>query len=287
MIAALLILLAVLDGSPAQGSPPPWRFPAAPVRAVTAPMAPATSWPASPGIAPSEVITHQVFFPWVARMPDTCEPIPGVQYSTLDVDGPPSFRPAEQHPDLNLALRGYEVTNAYRGLVDYGGAGDPKAPQLDSLFAAHRVPAFSTTYRVYDWDWGCDCRGDLLELYDVTLVGMGTVPGEALHLPDSGYNIGSGYEALVLYAAEERITLKYTREDHVVYGYTLHLENVCVEPSLLALYRAWNDAGRARLPALRGGQPLGRARGDEIGVAVRDSGTFMDPRTRGDWWQGE
>ncbi|MCL7454490.1 MAG: hypothetical protein M8467_15740, partial [Anaerolineae bacterium] len=67
--------------------------------------------------------------------------------------------------------------------------------------------------------------------------------------------------------------------------YTVHVENVCVEPSLLALYRQWDAAGRVRLPALRGGQPFGRARGTEIGVAIRDSGTFMDPRSRKDWWQ--
>ena len=149
------------------------------------------------------------------------------------------------------------------------------------------MPAFTTVYQVYDWDWSCNCRGDLLTNWDVTLAGMGVAPGEVLHLPDSGYNIGSGYDALVLYATEERITLKYTPEDHVVYGYTIHVENICVEPALLALYRAWNDAGRGELPALRGGQPFGRARGDEIGVAIRDTGSFMDPRSRKDWWQGK
>jgi hypothetical protein len=196
-------------------------------------------------------------------------------------------RSAEQHPDINLAVRGYEVTDAYLGLVDYGWDGDPNAPQLTTLFADRRVPDFTSLYQVYDWDWSCNCRGDLLTAYDVTLAGIGATSGEVLHLPDSGYNIGDGYEALVLYATEERITLKYTREDHVVFGYTLHMENVCVEPSLLALYRAWNNTGRTEYPALRGGQPLGRALGGEVGVAVRDAGTFMDPRSRRDWWQRE
>jgi hypothetical protein len=26
--------------------------------------------------------------------------------------------------------------------------------------------------------------------------------------------------------------------------------------------------------------------GSEIQVAVRDTGSFMDPRSRNDWWQG-
>jgi hypothetical protein len=289
MIATLLLLLAVLGSSPAYDPPPPGTYPAAPHLAVPAPMAPATtafpSWSANPVIAPTEVLTYHVFLPLAAKEPSGCVPIPGVQYGTLDVNGPPTDRPAEQHADLNLALRGYEVTDASLGLVDYGGSGDSKAPQLYTLFADQRVPAFTTVYQVYDWDWGCNCRGDLLTNYDVTLAGIGVAPGEVLHLPDSGYNIGTGHEALVLYANEERITLKYTRDDNVVLGYTIHVENVCVEPSLLALYRVWNDAGRSKLPALLSGQPFGRARGGEIGIAIRDAGTFMDPRSRRDWWQ--
>ena len=116
---------------------------------------------------------------------------------------------------------------------------------------------------------------------------MGVTPNELIYPPASGYDIGSGYEVLVLYATEERITLKYTREDNVVLGYTIHVENICVEPSLLALYRSWNDAGRARLPALRAGQPMGRARSSEIGVVIRDTGQFWDPRSRNEWWQGK
>jgi hypothetical protein len=91
---------------------------------------------------------------------------------------------------------------------------------------------------------------------------------------------------LVLYANPQRITLKYTREDNVVHGYTLHLEGICVEPRLLALYTTWNNSGRAYLPALTAGQALGRAQGSEVRVAIRDSGTFLDPRSRKDWWRG-
>jgi hypothetical protein len=260
----------------------------APLDAVPAPAASVTTaprWPASVEITTTEVITAwYAFLPLVANQEFRCPPIPGAQYGTLDVDGPPTDRPAEQHADLNLALRGYEVTDAYRGLVVYGGNNDPAAPKLYTLFADRRVPAFPAVYQVYDWDWGCNCRGDLLTNWEVTLAGMGVTPGEVLHLPDSGYSIGSGYEALVLYAAEDRITLKYTPNDNVVRGYTIHVENICVEPSLLALYRDWNDAGRSRLPALQAGQPFARARGDEIGVAIRDTGTFMDPRSQRDWW---
>jgi len=242
--------------------------------------------PIAAEVGASEVITWSAYLPFVARTTDECQPIPGEEYGTLDVTGPPTDRPAEQHADLNLALRGYEVTDAELGLVDIGGGSDPNAPQLRGLFTDHRTPTFTTVYKVYDWNWGCNCRGPLLTQYEVTLAGMGVAPGETIHVPSSGYEIGGGYEVLVLYATEERITLKYTPNDNVVYGYTLHVEHVCVEPSLLALYQEWNALGRGHLPALEAGQAFGRARGGEIGVAIRDVGTFMDPRSQKDWWQG-
>jgi hypothetical protein len=63
-----------------------------------------------------------------------------------------------------------------------------------------------------------------------------------------------------------------------------------VDPNLLALYRAQVDAGgwhvTGQLPALRHNQPLGTAFGAEIQAAIRDNGTFMDPRSHKDWWKG-
>jgi hypothetical protein len=116
-------------------------------------------------------------------------------------------------------------------------------------------------------------------------VGFAVSPGEILYLPDSGYRIGLDFQAHVLYADENQITLKYTAEDSTAQGYTVYITNLCVEPSLLALYRQWNAWGRSQLPALRGGQPLGRARGTQIDVGIRDNNVFMDPRSRKDWWR--
>lgn len=234
-------------------------------------------------VRPSDVLTYFVHLPTVLHY-GRCGPIPGASYGTLSVNGPPTDRPAEEHPDLNLAIRGYEPTTAYLGLVDYGGGTDPGAPQLAGLFADHRIPVFSSAHQVHRWDWDCDCLGPVYESPEVTLLGMATSLGETIHVPASGYDIG-GYEVLVLYATTERITLKYTREDNVVHGYTLHIENVCVDPTLLALYEQWNDAGRSQLPALRAGQAFGYALHSEIGVVIRDTGAFLDPRSRKDWWK--
>jgi hypothetical protein len=242
----------------------------------------------APLIQSSDPITYYIYLPIITK-PEGCEPIPGETYDVLSVNPPPTDRPAEIHADLNLSMRGYELTDAPKVLVDYNGSGDGNAPQLPGLFADNRTGVISDVYRVYDWNWGCNCRGALLANWPVTLAGLATTPGETVHVPDSGYAIGAlanGYEVLVLYATLDRITLKYTREDNVVHGYTLHVENVCVEPSLLSLYQEWDAAGRSKLPALHPGQAFGRAKGGTIGVAIRDNGTFMDPRSRKDWWQG-
>jgi hypothetical protein len=57
-----------------------------------------------------------------------------------------------------------------------------------------------------------------------------------------------------------------------------------VAPELVALYRQLDAGGRKSLPALRGGEVWGMAATGSIKIAVRDTGTFMDPRTCKDWW---
>ncbi|MGI6376405.1 MAG: hypothetical protein ACOX3S_10440 [Anaerolineae bacterium] len=238
---------------------------------------------ASPGI------TARAWLP-ICLTGSGCQPVVGVSYADTPAGGyPAGDPPAAEHPDLNLAWRGWERnTGAYLGLVDYSGSTDSMAPQLLGLFADRRVPAIVAAYRVYDWNWAADRRGALLTPYPATLIGLRATRGETVHVPASGYTIGdtAGFEVLVLYADEDSVTLKYTRDDNVVRGYTLHLEGLCVEPRLLALYERNNAAGRSRLPGLVEYQALGRARDKEVLVAIRDNGTFMDPRSRKDWWQG-
>jgi hypothetical protein len=214
-----------------------------------------------------------------------CAGLPNEQYGAVTVSGPPSRLPAANHPDLNLGLRGYETTAVPATLIHIDGPVDSEAPQLTGLFADRRHATVAATYQVYDWDWECDCRGALISETAATLVGLQVAPGEPLFTPDSPRTIGSGYEALVLYATADRITIKFTREDNVVSGYTLHLEEICVEPTLLARYQALDRAGRGELPALRGGQPFGRAQGRAVRVAIRDNGQFLDPRGRPHWWR--
>jgi hypothetical protein len=78
----------------------------------------------------------------------------------------------------------------------------------------------------------------------------------------------------------------YTREDSVANGYTVHLEQFCVDPNLLALYQADNGAGRGSLPAVHNGEQVGTTLYNQVLVGVRDRGEFADPRSRKDWWRG-
>ena len=235
-------------------------------------------------VASAGAPTRVCYLPIVVRRP-SCQPIPGEVYSALPVIPPPTSLPAEVHPDLNLAVRGMEESLATPTLVEYGGAADPGAPQLATLFFPYRRPVFVCCFQVYDWDWANMRRGAAIAYPPATAMSVSILSGEVLRLPVSGYDIGDGFAALVLYAAPDAITLKYTREDNVVHGFTLHLSGVCVSPDLLELFRQCDRDGRASLPALRHGQAFGRAEGDTLILAVRDTGSFMDPRSRRDWWR--
>lgn len=194
------------------------------------------------------------------------------------------------HADLRLALRGYEPVDAARTRIDKDGPVDSDPPQLRTLFARDAASSFGQTYQVYDWDWGCEehgCRGALLQTPGVTLVALHAQSDETVFIPARGRPIyADGYKALVLYADATHLTLGYTREDSVANGYAVHLANFCVDPNLVALYVASDAAGRKLLPALREGEPIGVAALGDLLVAVRDRGTFLDPRSRLDWWQG-
>jgi len=209
-------------------------------------------------------------------------------FDAIPIMGAATELTAAEHPDLNLGVRGYISTTATLALIDVAGPTDIDAPQLDGLFAPPRLPAFTDVYQVYDWDWSCGgigCRGAPIGQPPVTLLGMSVSPGEAIHIPTRQPDIFTGaYKALVLYAETERITLAYTREDTAALGYLVHIENVRVDPNLLALYQALNAADRAQLPALRNGERLGDALDGPLLVAVRDTGSFLDPRSRKDWW---
>ena len=187
-----------------------------------------------------------------------------VGYGTLAVIAADTRRPPEGNPDLNLSLLGYQPNGAAVAYKDYGTVDDSLAPQFRGLFADHRQPTPGK--------------------YEVAVIGVAVLPGESLLAQGSGRPNGNGYLALVLYADNNQITLKYTPEDSVARGYTIFIEGVNVNPQLLAVYLSTNGSGRSSLPALRTGQLIGTATGGEIRLAIRDNAVFMDPHSQQDWW---
>lgn len=215
--------------------------------------------------------------------PDPCQGW-SERFDTLSVMGRRETMAGDAHPNMNLAVRGWQPVDAPLAFQDYGADVDQvQPPRLLELII--RPPVFRSAHRVYDWDGNHPYRRQRpITDWPVTLLGLAADPGQTLHAPGSGRPISPEHAVLVHFANEQRVTLQYTRDDITSVGYTLHVEQICVDPALVALYRESDTRGRDRLPALRPGQVFGRARQDQVLVAIRDSGRFMDPRSRRDWW---
>jgi len=233
------------------------------------------------------------YLPFVAANVLAPTPIPTQpprSFGSVQVKGGSLGWPAQDSPDVNLLWRGYAPTTAYLGLVNYGGDTDDQAPQMAGIFTPPRLPAFLSAHQVYDWNWNCNpppqgCRGQPLTWpYPVTLLELAAAPGEPLAIASRGPSIAGDYKAMVLYAEETRLTVTYTHDDSPANGYMIHFEDVAVDAGLVALYRQLDAAGRKQLPALRNGETWGTAAGGSIKIAVRDRGSFMDPRACKDWW---
>ncbi len=202
------------------------------------------------------------------------------------VDG---FR-ADQHPDLNLDLRGFSPVSGLPSYASDTGPIDSKAPQLASLFGADhainedQLPTVRSLYRVNDWNWndsvpksqGKGSRGNPITDTEVTMLGFESRAGEPIYLPESGYRVdGNGNQGQILYLDRSKgeVTIAYNTSGTVAGGYTLHLRGVDFDASL-------EEGG-----LLSSSTPLGTARGNEVIVAMTDRGSFMDIRLTNHWWQ--
>ncbi|GAB4414957.1 MAG: hypothetical protein Fur0044_09890 [Anaerolineae bacterium] len=200
-------------------------------------------------------------------------------YSLIPLEGQRESRPAEEHGDLNLKLRDPQPIEVDPSLQDIPGSGvDPNAPNFSKVFK----PEFTRAYTVHDWDWGCNCKGKLIQEKDVVLLGLKTTPGQPVFIPPKEGDIyGGNYYATVLYASEDSLTFLYARAGSVVKGYTIHYLGLHTDPNLIAKFR---ESKGNELPGLTLDTPVGVA-GDELIVAIRDNGKFLDMRSKRDWWE--
>jgi hypothetical protein len=163
--------------------------------------------------------------------------------------------------------------------MDIPGSGiDPNAPNFSRIFK----PDFVQAYTIHDWDWGCNCKGNLIKEDSVVLVGIKTTPGEPVFIPPKEGDIyGGSYYAAVLYASEDSLTFLYARAGSVVKGYTVHYLGLHTDPNLIARFR---ESKGSELPGLTLDTPVGFA-SDQLIVAIRDNGKFLDARSKRDWWE--
>ena len=63
---------------------------------------------------------EMMYLPLVVK--DVSCTIPNASYDQIPIASEPSNIPAAQHPDINLAIRGYEQTTAALTLVNYAGS---------------------------------------------------------------------------------------------------------------------------------------------------------------------
>jgi len=202
------------------------------------------------------------------------------QYDLIPIEGGRESRPPAEHGDLNLKLRDPQPADFEATLVDIPGSGiDPDAPKLSAIFK----PDFTQTYAIHDWDWGSNSTGNLLNDGSAVLVGIKTTPGETIFIPQTDRDIYDGkYVAVVLYASEDQLTFLYARAGSVVKGYTVHYLGLQTDPNLVKLFE---ESEGSELPGLTLDTPVGVAAGEELIVAMRDNGTFLDARSKRDWWE--
>lgn len=150
---------------------------------------------------------------------------------------------------------------------------DPNVPLFYTIFKPPKTPRFVSGYKA---------EGEIQGPYPpaIDILEVETKANESLYFPKSGYNIGGGLAAIVIYADENRVTFKIGREDSIVTGYTLYFENLCVDKNLISLYQKLNNEGRKYLPAIYPQQFFGLTR-NRLKIAIRDTGMFLDLRING------
>jgi hypothetical protein len=229
----------------------------------------------------------------------------GESYELLSYQaGSKTDRPHARHADINIWLRGI-VPAGIRGQAarkHQDGPEDQNAPRIYTLLDNGRDVALSS-YKVYGWKWPSDSEQALKDDMgykihdgsrdglifgpnkDVTAVGFATQQGQSVKVPFRGPKITGDKVALVLYATPNQMTLKYTLEDNVVTGYTIHIIGVAVHAGLIQAYLdsvVPGDSGQR--PALAAGAEIGKAMGSEVILMVRDVGSFMNPLDTNHWW---
>ena len=197
----------------------------------------------------------------------------------------------DNHPEINLSLRGWGEVNKEKQPIDYGGDTDPIAPPSIASVFTGRLPNILKTYVVYEWDFQNNrslAPAPATPQWPVHLIGLDAGAGEPILGLAAGRKVdGAGHTLMVLYATRDKITFTHSGGDNLTDGYLIYFVDLCVDPNLVAAYERDNASGRGSLPVVAPGHVFGYGSNNDVKFAIRDSMSlsFMDPRARKDWWQ--
>ncbi|MBP6994239.1 hypothetical protein KBB12_03280, partial [Candidatus Woesebacteria bacterium] len=137
---------------------------------------------------------------------------------------------------------------------------------------------------------------------DAPAIEVPSKAGWPVCVPTTGYDIGGGYEAMVVAAESNRITLHIGIHEYMVGqdpvlggcpagqqckgGYWLYISGIAVDSDILSAYNgkkgiqqgaglSQNITDRIQLPVVKPGRRLGTSQGDGVTVLLRDSGPVI------------
>ncbi len=241
----------------------------------------------------TNLYTHSQISTRLLASSGVCPTTSSQTYESIKPDTPAQRKISnpENSPEVNINLRGWGEVNEAKELINYGGDTDPNPPPSFGSIFSGRWPKIVKTYIIYEWDWEnnrSNIGKSATPAWPVHLIGIDAALGEPLLGLKAGRSIFGDYSLMVLYASESSITFTHSTGDTAPPnddGYPIYFVDMCVDPNLLAKYKSDNAGGRQVLPAIRPGQIFGYAKDTDVKVAIRDTGSFMDPRAKKDWWQ--
>ncbi len=218
------------------------------------------------------------------------------------------------NPRLNFGDKDAKDTTGL-SIFKVDGVGESDAPQLTTLIKTAdgtyiNNPVFTALYNLNNWKWDDNNKKtDGIENGSIPPNPGDKSGGEnwganaaSLLTPETAIftvpkvKDGSNVKVYVLYAEDDKITLRYVNQGVQIYdsvassgsndhAFTLHLTNLSVSKDIVDQVKA-NGYGvdRAKLVELTVGDIFGTpAVGKDVTVAIMANGSLMDPRVKKDW----
>lgn len=210
-----------------------------------------------------------------------------------DILGEDYFSLIEKTDDTSILSLSY---------ADSGAVDSKMNGFMGSMFGykPNKVQAYDVKYNSVDKKNDTPIKGNAPVL---------TIPtdiGADVKVPATGYDIGGGYEAMVVFASNDRVTLHIGRHEYFVGsdqnncnggkcsgGYWIYVKGICVDQKILDAYKSVKsiqdqanaDKNPIHLPMVKPGHTLGKATGNGVTVGVRDNGPFIST-SKSIYWEG-